>query len=111
MNVKKILVATVITSGFVLSVQASDFKSVDKSGYTKLCMTAIQGNRAAMHNTIKASGLSHKFVAENVQCNGENILTFVQQHGKNASNMLKMLDRRSVGTSITDIAMNTLEKN
>ncbi len=63
------------TSSFVLSVQADDFKPADKSAYSTLCMKALQGNRAAMHNEIKVSGLSSKFVAVKVQCSGKSILS------------------------------------
>lgn len=86
--------------------QANEIVAADNSNITQLCMTALSGNRAAMHNNIKSSGYSKSFIATNVQCNGVNILTFVQQYGKNADGMLRILDRSEHKTYITDIAKN-----
>jgi hypothetical protein len=110
MSIKKIAISAIITAGLFSSVQATELEAADGSQFTNLCMTALEGNRAKMHNTIKASGYSDKFVARNVQCNGESLLSFVEQHGKNSSSMLKMLDRTSTETSITDLAQNTIEE-
>lgn len=110
MNIKKIAIATVIAAGFVSGAQAGSLTAADKSITTNLCMTAAAGNRAAMHNKIKASGYSSKFVAKNVQCNGESILAFVDKHGKNSEKMLSILDRSSNEVSITDIAQHTVKE-
>lgn len=88
--------------------QAKEVVAADNSNITQLCMTALSGNRAAMHNNIKSSGYSKSFIATNVQCNGVNIQTFVQQHGKNSAGMLRVLERREHKTSITDIAKNNI---
>lgn len=107
MTVKKLVSIALVSIGLVASAQAGTFKAADGSVTTNLCLAAISGNRAVMHNEVKASGLSLNYIAENVQCNGENILSYVQQHGKNSAKMLKILDRRNVDVSISDIAMNT----
>jgi hypothetical protein len=109
MNIKKIVIATLVTTGLSISVQASDLKAADSSLATKLCVTAASGNRADMYNQVKASGKSAQFVAKNINCNSKNILAFVEENGKNSQNMLKVLDRSSHNISITDIAKNTLE--
>lgn len=109
MNIKKILMTGLMATGLAVSAQASDLKAADSSIATELCMTAASGNRAAMFNKIEASGKSIKYLANNITCNGNNILAFVEQHGKNSQNMLKVLDRTSHGVSITDIAKNTLK--
>jgi hypothetical protein len=110
MNIKKIAAVTVITLSFITSAQAAKLIAVDKNITTNLCMTAAAGNRAAMHIAIKSSGYSSKFVANKVQCNSENLLSFIEHNGKNSSSMLKMLDRRQTSVSITDLANNTLEE-
>lgn len=109
MSIKKILITGLMTTGLAISAQASDLKAADSSIATELCMTAVSGNRAAMLNQIEASGKSIKYLANNITCNGDNILAFVEQHGKNSQKMLKVLDRSSHGVSITDIAQNTLK--
>jgi len=109
MNIKKIAAATVITLGLATTAQAAKVIATDKGITTNLCVTAASGNRAAMHNTIKASGYSSKFVASKVQCNGESLLSFVENNGKNSASMLKMLDRSTTSVSITDLAKNTVE--
>jgi len=110
MNIKKIAITTVITLGLVASAQAAKVIPLDRSTVTNLCVMAAMGNRAAMNNTIKASGYSSKFVASKVQCNGESLLSFIEHNGNNSESMLKMLDRRQTSVSITDLASNTLEE-
>jgi len=107
MAVNRIISVVLVALGMVTSVQASSFQAADKSITTNLCMKAISGNRIMMLNEIKTSGLSLKYITANVQCNGENILSYVQQHGKNSEKMLKVLDRRNVEINITDIAVNS----
>jgi hypothetical protein len=95
MNIKKLAIVTMLILGVSATSQATEVKAADKSAMTNLCMTALSGNRAAMHNNIKASGYSKNYVAKNVNCNGINILAFIQQHGKNADAMLRILDRKT----------------
>jgi hypothetical protein len=109
MNIKKIVLLAMLTVGISVSAQASEVVAANSSNFTNLCMTAIAGNRAAMHNDIKSSGYSQKFIAKNVECNGINILAFVQQYGKNSDAMLRILDRGDRSTSITDLAKNNSE--
>lgn len=111
MSIKKVLVSAMVF-GLVASANAADLKAVNKSTETNLCMTAASGNKIAMASEIKASGYSKNFVAEKVQCNGKNILAFVELHGKNADNMINLIDQKSRQVSITDIAKNSItEKN
>ena len=110
MNIKKIATASVIALGIVTSAQATKLSPVDNTVATNLCITAAAGNRAVMHNTIKSSGYSTKFVANKIKCNGENLLSFVENKGTNSEAMLKMLHRTRTSVSITDIAKNTLEE-
>jgi hypothetical protein len=105
MSIKK-LATVIIALGLVTSASAAKLTAVDKSKVTELCITAASGNRAAMHNTIKSSGYSAKFIADKVQCNGESLLSFVEHNGKNSVSMLRMLDRRQTSVTITDLAKN-----
>jgi len=107
MNIKK-LATVIIALGLVSSASAAKFSAIDKSITTDLCMTAASGNRAAMHNTMKSSGYSSKFIVNKVQCNGESLLSFIEHNGKNSASMLKMLERRKTSVTITDLASNTL---
>jgi len=104
---KKAMLVSLVVSSFALSAQAQNFTAADQSKFTNLCMTAISGNRAAMHNEIKNSGFSKIFIARNLQCNGENIASFVQNNGRNSENMLKVIGGGHENVSITDLAMNT----
>jgi hypothetical protein len=103
---KKVLLASLVVSTFALSAQARDFTAVDSTSLTQLCMKAVMGNRAAVHNQIKVTGYSKKFIAQNVQCNGENIVSFVRKNGRNSENILKTLGNNGADVSITDLAMN-----
>lgn len=91
-----------------VSASANEFKSLDNSMTTKLCMTIVSGNRAAMHNQIKESGLSRRHILENVKCNGESLLAFADKYGRNSEAMLNMLDKTPTNVSISDIAANTI---
>jgi len=103
---KSVLLVGLCASIFTLSTSAQDFSAANSSKLTNLCMTAISGNRAAMHNQIKASGYSKKFIVANVQCNGEKIANFIYKNGHNSENMLKVIGTHAADTSITDLAMN-----
>lgn len=109
MTIKKIVIATLLTTTVSVSAQASELKAGDQSSETTLCLTAASGNRAAMHNEIKNSGKSLNYIANNITCNGENILAFVDKYGKNSENMLKALDRSTRHVSITDIAKSNID--
>lgn len=104
MCIRKVAIVALISSGIFFPVQATEFKTANNSRYTNLCMTALAGDRAEIHNTIKSSGYSTKYIVNKVQCNGENLLSFVENNGRNSSSMLKMLDRTKTSISITDLA-------
>jgi len=108
MSIKK-LATVIIALGLVTSASAANLTAVDKSKTTELCITAASGKLAAMHNTMKASGYSSKFIVDKVQCNGESLLSFVEHNGKNSASMLKMLDRKQTSVTITDLASNSLQ--
>ena len=104
MNFKRIVLSFFIVSTFTSVTQATEVIAADSSKFTKLCMVALNGNRAALHSNIKASGYSQDYIVSNLRCNGDNILTFVEQYGKNTDSMLRILNRGERSISITDIA-------
>ena len=109
LSTKTVILSALVVSSLSLSAQAKDFTSANNSVFTELCMTAVSGNRAAMHNQIASSGYSKSFIARNVQCNGENIASFVAKNGRNSENMLKVIGGSNKHVDITDLAMNTVQ--
>jgi len=107
---QKVVLMSLVLSTFALSTQAQDFLAADNSKFSNLCVTAVSGNRVAMHNEIKNSGYSKQFIARNLQCNGENIVSFIRHNGRNNENMLKTIGGGREKVSITDLAMN-IENN
>ena len=109
MNMKKLSIAVLMTTSFIASTQAADVVAANNSEFTQLCVTAAAGNRAAMHNEILASGYSRSFVTKNVQCNGENIVSFIEHNGKNSDAMILSLNHNDSEVTITDLAKNRVE--
>ena len=64
-SIRKISAILAFSSCLAFSTQAVELKAADNSILTQLCMTAASGNRAAMHNAIKESAYSKKFVVKN----------------------------------------------
>ena len=52
---------------------------------TELCLIASQGNKTKLVNAIRNAGLKKHYVAQNVKCNEQNIVEFVEQYGSNVS--------------------------
>jgi len=92
---KTLSLAIIMASGLASSVQAQEVVAADNGKFTELCVTAATGNVAALHNKINESGYSRKFVAKNVQCNGENILSFIEYYGRNTSAMINDIDHKA----------------
>tara|TARA_B110000091_G_scaffold210794_1_gene254285 strand:- start:1494 stop:1820 length:327 start_codon:yes stop_codon:yes gene_type:complete len=108
MDIKKLSIIVLITMGFITSTQATEVVPADNSGFTKLCVTAAAGNIMAMQNKIRASGYSRPFIAENIKCNGEDLISFIKKNGKNADAMIYSLDRLRTKMSSTDYSNNSL---
>ncbi|WP_448568361.1 DUF3718 domain-containing protein [Thalassotalea ganghwensis] len=108
MNIsKKIASITIaaVTSILAFSSQAVELKAGDDSIYTDLCITAASGNRAVLHNAIKATGMSKKFISTKVQCNSKDMISFVSQYGENKEDMIRALNHYGTKVSIRDLAM------
>ncbi len=89
---KMIMLLITLASPLSANAQTTKYKATDNSVSAKLCMIALRGNAAAMHNEIKSSGLSKKYVSQKVTCNGMSIYDFSMKFGKNKQAMAKVLD-------------------
>ena len=68
-------------------------------------MTAASGNRAALHVAIRDTGYSKKHIARSVRCNSDDMISFVQQYGKNVEGIVDALQQRGTSVTIQDLAM------
>ncbi len=75
---------------------------------SKICVAAAGDNRTKLNSAIKDSGLRKKYVVENVKCNDQNILAFVQEFGDAPEKMNNSLTNGKYTTHvrITDLASN-----
>lgn len=73
---------------------------------TELCLIASQGNKTKLVNAIKKAGLTKRFVAQNVKCNEQNFVEFVEQYGSNVTKINNYLTggAYSEGTEMPDLA-------
>ncbi|WP_440875291.1 DUF3718 domain-containing protein [Thalassotalea sp. PLHSN55] len=98
-----VITATVLTlTTATVSAKTSHLIPTDDSVTTKLCMTAARGNSHALRKEIKQSRLTTKFVLENVKCNEQSFLSFIDQHGKNSEKINYLLTRGRQVTTATD---------
>ena len=64
---------------------------------TELCLIASQGNKAKLVNAIKNAGLTKRYVAQNVKCNEQSFVDFVEQYGSNVSKINNYLTGGAYG--------------
>lgn len=98
------IVLTLSTIGMANA--ANSVVAADDYVTTNLCVVAAEGDRIKMHKAIKDSRLSKNFIAENVTCNDQNILAFVEAHAENPTkiNNLLMNGQYDTEVKITDLA-------
>ena len=75
---KTLATITLSLSTIGMANAADSLFAADESVSSKLCVVAAQGSKIQLHKSIKDSGLSKRYIAENVTCNDQNILAFVQ---------------------------------
>lgn len=87
---------------------ASHVVAADDYITSKICEAASGKSGVKLHKTIKDSGLSKKYIAQNVNCNDQNIVAFVQDHGQKPEKMVNMLTKGQYKTSVKviDLAAN-----
>lgn len=102
---KTIVIAALTFSSIGFASATTEFVPADDYVTTKLCLVASQGNKAKLSRTIKDSGLSKRYVAQNVKCNEQNIVAFVEQYGNDAENINNFLTSGKYGD---DMMLNKL---
>ena len=87
MRIKQIFFFLFGTTIIIGSAAAAEkqYKAVDDSRYTRLCMVAADGNKLQFVKAIKDTGFSNHYVANEVTCNGIAISEFVKQEGNKAN--------------------------
>ncbi|WP_444996743.1 DUF3718 domain-containing protein [Aliikangiella sp. IMCC44359] len=87
MRIKQLFLTITASVIVIGSASATDkqYNAVDGSLYTKICMTAANGNKLQLIKVIEDSGFSHHYVANQVTCNGMNIGQFAAQAGNQAA--------------------------
>ncbi len=113
MTIMNTFTKTITTIALTLSTigmanAANQVVAADDSVTSKLCVVAAQGSRVELHNAIKESGLSKKYIAQNVNCNDQSILEFVQTHSDSPEKINNVLTngRYNTNVNITDLASN-----
>jgi len=80
---KTIVIAALTVSSIGFANAANILVPADGYVTSDLCVVASQGSKAKLAKAIKKAGLTKRYVANNVQCNEQNIITFVEQYGSN----------------------------
>ncbi len=84
----KIIATSVLTlSSIGMASAATEYVAADDYVTSKLCVVATEGSKLKLSKAIEKTGLSKRFVVENVTCNNQELTTFVEQHGTNVDNI------------------------
>jgi len=103
-KVKSTALATIATTTLMLgaSFNASAMDKNIETALIDVCKSALSDSSYKLKKTTKSYNLSNKKVALNVMCNGEDIISFAENHG--AHETAATLERSIGGVSITDVA-------
>lgn len=82
----------------------TSFTKADNSAATKLCNTAVKGNRPMMYKEIKSQGYRKSYIQNNLMCNNMSVGAFVAQYGSEA--MQRLLPQKT-NVKVIDIATNS----
>ncbi|MEP1554768.1 DUF3718 domain-containing protein [Paraglaciecola sp.] len=105
----KIIATSVLTlSSIGMASAATEYVAADDYVTSKLCVVATEGSKLRLSQAIKKSGLSKNYVAENVTCNNQKLVTFVEQHGTNVEDINNFLTagKYSSNIEVTTVASN-----
>ena len=97
---KTLATITLSLSTIGMANAADSLFAADESVSSKLCVVAAQGSKIQLHKSIKDSGLSKRYIAENVTCNDQNILAFVQDYAKDPDEMNNALTNGKFNTNV-----------
>lgn len=103
---KTLATITLSLSTIAMANAAGPLFAADDSVTTKLCVVAAQGSKVELHKAIKDSGLRKAFISEEVTCNEQDILSFVQDYAEDPDAMNNILTGGKFKTQvdITDLA-------
>ena len=103
---KTIAIATLTLSSIGFAHANPILVPADDYVTTELCLIASQGNKTKLDNAIRKSGLKKRYVAQNVKCNEQNIVEFVEQYGSNVTTINNYLTggTYSEATEMPDLA-------
>ncbi|MDN3652045.1 DUF3718 domain-containing protein [Thalassotalea ponticola] len=102
---KTLTLVALMTTSMTLSVQANADSTMDpyiESALVQVCKSAQSNDLSDMRSTIKSFRLNEKTVAQNVVCNGDNIINFAEDAG--AYKTANHLQQRLGESEITDLA-------
>ena len=101
----KILATLTITFATLGSAHANQFVPADNSLSTKLCVAATKGSKLKLHHAIQAAHLNKQEVIDNVKCNDQSFLSFVENNSKNSEKIINMMTngKYEQEVTITDI--------
>ncbi|NVK26303.1 MAG: DUF3718 domain-containing protein [Gammaproteobacteria bacterium] len=105
----KSITATVLTLTTIGAVNAAPrVIAADNYITSKICAAASGSSSVKLHKVIKDAGLTKQYVVDNVQCNDQNIVSFVSEYGENAEKMVDKLTQGKYKTQVkvTDLASN-----
>lgn len=97
---KTLATITLSLSTIGMANAADSLFAADDSVSSKLCVVAAQGSKIQLHKSIKDSGLSKSYIAENVTCNDQNILAFVQDYAEDPDKMNNVLTNGKFNTNV-----------
>lgn len=66
---------------------STEFVATDNAVGTKICVAAVQGSKFKLREAIEDAGVSKRYVANEMKCNGVPIVEFVAQHSQNAESI------------------------
>ncbi len=81
--INTLAVITLSVSAMGVANASQQLVGTDDSVTTNICLSAASGKKIELLKAIKDSGLSKRYVAENVQCNNMDIVQFVEKYGAN----------------------------
>ncbi|MEP2650717.1 MAG: DUF3718 domain-containing protein [Paraglaciecola sp.] len=105
----KIIATSILTlSSIGMANAATEYVAADDYVTSKLCVVATEGSKMRLSQAIEKTGLTKRFVVENITCNNQNLITFVEQHGTNVDNINNYLTagKYSSNVEVTIVASN-----
>ncbi|MFC3120770.1 DUF3718 domain-containing protein [Agaribacter flavus] len=95
-NFTKVITSLSLVAAFAFQASAShEFVAADTEAGTKICVAAVSGSKLKTIKAIKTAHVDKKYVVEKVTCNGQNIIDFITENGKNPDKIYGLLTNKS----------------